>query len=323
MRRENASSAMLEGIAVAHKGLPFVLNSIEIQGYLKKLGFREAGRTKKVIQFKHNDLAEPFYVKSESINPTSRKASLVIHPRLRIHKSAIEQVNKGVSLDTVNFYHNSNLTMFDKRRNTGATEISYGINVDVESYQALKLLTEFLMSPDRYSAIRQQRTPNSNTEVSNVSFNNATSHANTLESTDVQPTNLDSLEPGATTQDALIQARVGQGLFRQRLIEYWGGCAVSEVRFPTLLRASHIKPWSESNDQERLDVFNGILLNPTLDLAFDRGYISFANNGQMLISHHIKSELNSLKICPSMTLKHVDRKHIEYLEWHREHIFKA
>ena len=57
-------------------------------------------------------------------------------------------------------------------------------------------------------------------------------------------------------------------------MEYWDSkCAVTGLAIPELLKASHIKPWKDSTDEERLDIFNGLLLAPHLDAAFDRGFI--------------------------------------------------
>src|SRR5690606_31477276 len=92
--------------------------------------------------------------------------------------------------------------------------------------------------------------------------------------------------PRATEIERLQIQRVGQDLFRQGLLELWEGrCAVTGLAIPELLRASHIKPWADcATDAERLDVHNGLLLNPNLDLAFDRGFITFADSGDIVIS---------------------------------------
>lgn len=86
-----------------------------------------------------------------------------------------------------------------------------------------------------------------------------------------------------TERKSIIQSRLGQGVFRKCLIEYWKGCAVTECKFSPLLKASHIKPWSKSTNQERLDVFNGLLLAPNIDAAFDIGYVSFDEKGKIII----------------------------------------
>jgi 5-methylcytosine-specific restriction protein A len=127
-----------------------------------------------------------------------------------------------------------------------------------------------------------------------------------------------------TERESIIQSRIGQGLFRKRLIEYWGGCAVTECKFPALLRASHIKPWRLANNAERLDVFNGLLLSPNIDAAFDAGYISFEPSGRILMSDVFKGNpAYELRISPKARLnqKLLSEKHEEYLEFHRTNVF--
>jgi hypothetical protein len=86
-----------------------------------------------------------------------------------------------------------------------------------------------------------------------------------------------------TSRQTLVQARLGQGQFRRDLIErFRGRCAVTGCDFQPLLRASHIKPWSSSDNHERLDPENGLLLVANLDALFDRHLISFTDDGQMI-----------------------------------------
>lgn len=88
-----------------------------------------------------------------------------------------------------------------------------------------------------------------------------------------------------TTKEALVSARVGQGAFRTAVLAAWGDrCAVTGVRTLDAVRASHIKPWRDSTDDERLDPANGLPLMATLDALFDAGLISFEDTGAMLIS---------------------------------------
>ena len=122
-----------------------------------------------------------------------------------------------------------------------------------------------------------------------------------------------------TIRTAVIRSRIGQGRFRADLINYWGSCAVTGCQVTDLLRASHIKPWRDSNNNERLDPFNGFLLIPNLDAAFDRGLISFANDGIILISNDLDEEaLLQLGINHSMNLRQVEESHFQYLQFHRE-----
>jgi len=87
-----------------------------------------------------------------------------------------------------------------------------------------------------------------------------------------------------TTRNALIKARVGQGLFRRNLSEFENHCRITGVTYQAHLFASHIKPWRESTNEERLNGENGLLLTPSIDHLFDRGFISFEDNGELLIS---------------------------------------
>lgn len=87
-----------------------------------------------------------------------------------------------------------------------------------------------------------------------------------------------------TERQAIVLARRGQGLFKQRVMEIERACRITKVAREEHLRASHCKPWRDANNQERLDGENGLLLTPSIDHLFDRGFISFENNGQVIIS---------------------------------------
>jgi hypothetical protein len=126
-----------------------------------------------------------------------------------------------------------------------------------------------------------------------------------------------------TTREAVIQSRIGQGQFRTSLISYWQGCSISGCSQFEILKASHIKPWRYSTNEERLDVFNGLLLLPNLDACFDSGFISFEDDGDIIISSRLsKTSLLQLGINPNMKLIRVEEKHKDYLRFHREKIFR-
>src|SRR5206468_11653267 len=78
--------------------------------------------------------------------------------------------------------------------------------------------------------------------------------------------------------------RVGQGLFRRNLAHFENHCRITGVTYQAHLFASHIKPWRESTNEERLNGENGLLLTPSIDHLFDRGCISFENTGKLIIS---------------------------------------
>jgi 5-methylcytosine-specific restriction protein A len=85
-----------------------------------------------------------------------------------------------------------------------------------------------------------------------------------------------------------------------------------------LLRASHIKPWSEANLHERLSLYNGLLLSPALDAAFDCGYISFDDKGRILISPRLNgADAEALGIHDQMGLSRIESEHKRYLAMHR------
>lgn len=99
----------------------------------------------------------------------------------------------------------------------------------------------------------------------------------------------------------------------------WQKCAVTDCSVKELLIASHIKPWHASNNEERLDHYNGFILLASIDKAFDCGLISFDDNGNIMISPSFK-DYNSAGIKPDMSID-IKEKHKSYLAYHRENIF--
>jgi len=117
-----------------------------------------------------------------------------------------------------------------------------------------------------------------------------------------------------------VKTRLGQGVFRQKLIGYWQGCAVTQYPDTSLLVASHIKPWRDSSNDERLNVYNGLLLLPTLDKAFDAGFITFEETGKIKVSEQLEMP-SVFGIVHEMTVN-LDKQHQDYLAFHREVVFK-
>ena len=131
--------------------------------------------------------------------------------------------------------------------------------------------------------------------------------------------------PRTTEVERLVVQRVGQDLFRDGLIDYWEGrCAITGLAVVELLRASHIKPWSEcASDAERLDVFNGLLLAPTLDAVFDRGFITVAAAGDVLVSNRLsEADRRLLGLDVLLRVRALAPDHHEYLRFHRERVFR-
>ncbi len=123
-----------------------------------------------------------------------------------------------------------------------------------------------------------------------------------------------------TEKENLVKCRIGQGDFRDKLIKHWQGCSVTGLEQNDILIASHIKPWSQSDNEERLDPFNGLLVLPTLDKLFDKGYISFDDNGSILISK-LLTNYDILGINEDMKIK-IEEEHKKYLNYHRNEIFE-
>jgi len=131
--------------------------------------------------------------------------------------------------------------------------------------------------------------------------------------------------PRTTEAERLVVQRVGQDLFREGLIDYWEGrCAITGLAVVELLRASHIKPWSECvRDAERLDVFNGLLLAPTLDAVFDRGFMTVAADGEVIVSNRLsEAGRRVLGLDVPLRVRALVTGHQDYLRFHREWVFK-
>jgi predicted restriction endonuclease len=131
--------------------------------------------------------------------------------------------------------------------------------------------------------------------------------------------NIFQSESDETTRRRLVSARLGQGAFREALLEIWESkCAITECRIKNVLRASHIKPWRASNNFERLDPRNGILLAASLDALFDSCLVSFSDCGEMLVASSINRDaLTQLGIPAGKTISFHEATR-QYLESHRD-----
>lgn len=127
--------------------------------------------------------------------------------------------------------------------------------------------------------------------------------------------------PRKTEAERLLVQRIGQGVFRESLLEYWSGeCPLSGIRDTPLLRASHIVPWKDcADDAERLDVHNGLLLSALWDAAFDRGLVTFADDGTPIFSV-VLSDKARARLTWTKPIQ-LTRTHAEKLEWHRSKVF--
>jgi len=123
-----------------------------------------------------------------------------------------------------------------------------------------------------------------------------------------------------TTREMLANARIGQGRFRINVLSAWGGrCCVTGTRTLDAIRASHIKPWSCSTDTERLDTNNGLPLIATLDALFEVGLISFADDGELLISAKVSSQERAILGLSHACMIQTPPAEVQaYLRHHRE-----
>ncbi len=131
--------------------------------------------------------------------------------------------------------------------------------------------------------------------------------------------------PKSTEAERWVVQRVGQDLFRAALLDYWQGrCCVTGLAVPELLRASHIKPWALCDtNEERLDVFNGLLLAPHLDALFDGGWMTVQPNGLLIFSTKLVAEArHALGIWDGLIVSGLTREHQQYLKFHRDMLFK-
>ena len=131
--------------------------------------------------------------------------------------------------------------------------------------------------------------------------------------------------PRTTEAERVVVQRVGQDIFRRGLLEYWDGrCAITGLDVPELLRASHTKPWADCDtDAERLDVFNGLLLAPHLDAAFDAGFITVGEDGVVVVSDALSGDARlALGLDEGLQVEGLERAHERYLPWHRSKVFR-
>lgn len=134
---------------------------------------------------------------------------------------------------------------------------------------------------------------------------------------------IDNLHLKGEDREAVVNLRVNQNVFRDHLLaKHKHCCMLCGVDQTELLVASHIKPWSKSLPEEKLDVDNGLLMCPSHDRLFDRGFISFDDDGKILISSSLTDESRAaLGITKDMKIN-LSEKNKVYLQYHRNEIFR-
>ena len=129
----------------------------------------------------------------------------------------------------------------------------------------------------------------------------------------------DIVPPNSTERKGLVTSRVGQGAYRKRIIHRWEyKCAVTGFNKLDILIASHIVPWCDSNDNERLDVDNGILLSPNYDALFDKHLISFEDSGRIILSDSIDIKAyERIGLSGREKIHNLSQFNLNYLNRHR------
>lgn len=123
-------------------------------------------------------------------------------------------------------------------------------------------------------------------------------------------------------KDAIVKVRVNQSVYREMLLNKHKKCCLCGVSDSRILIASHIKPWSQSMSVEKADVYNGLLLCPNHDKVFDKGFITFNNQGDIIISKELSyNDRIFLNLRDNIKII-LPEKRLKYMEYHSEYIFQ-
>ncbi|RKH14597.1 HNH endonuclease [Corallococcus sp. CA047B] len=259
------------------------LGADAIVAELERIGFSSTTPRKDLHELQRRALV--IYVKRLTAHQR-----IVIQPDFELNYSRLCAIPGVVREPILSFYHDPSMSRFPRRDEGGTEAVPYGLDFDVVDSAALRKLVHALDAITADDGFLQAATP---------------------------------LEDPTTEKQQLHKARVGQGRFRADLIEYWAGtCPLTRIQIPELLRASHIKPWSKSTDRERLDPFNGLLLAVHFDTLFDQGYISFTDEGELLLAQALgAAERDVFGLEGALPRLSVDPRHLAYLAHHRAHVF--
>jgi len=126
----------------------------------------------------------------------------------------------------------------------------------------------------------------------------------------------------ASEKRQIIRARIGQSFFKQALKSRGIKCALCLVDIEEFLIASHIKPWRDCSTKERLDINNGLLFCPNHDWLFDKGFISFDENGKVMINSRNHKMIISNMIAKEDISIQLNKQQLKYMSWHRERYFR-
>jgi putative restriction endonuclease len=271
-----------------------VLNLNEIENQIVHLGGEERHEVEYAIRYYIPDIKQFVYINKQA---GQNYSGLVIHPRFDSNREDLKSIS-GVDSNAV-YIHNSSFRRFPKRYHGGREPIPYGVPFGFDSELPLiEFFKKLGITPPVF-----ERDVESEMETAEADGE------------------FDDLSE--TERTSVIKSRRGQGKFRKHLIELWRKCSVTKCLSIELLKASHIKPWKDSTNEERLDEYNGLLLIPNLDEVFDAGLVSFDNSGEILISSAIDTDtLDKLGINGREKLTTIHKNNKKYLKYHRNFVFQ-
>lgn len=267
----------------------------EIEEVLMEFEATERHEVEYAIQFFLPLLKQYVYINKRA---GGKPSGLIIHPRAELYKNELALLD---GIETTGFLnHKSSMRKFPKRLHRGEQPIPFGIPFGFQTKESMRLFLNHL------SEVKPLYLRNPEDEITNAKVNGE----------------FDKIPE--TEVESLVSSRRGQGKYRKSLIELWQRCSVTGCEQVELLKASHIKPWRDSSNEERLDPYNGLLLTPNLDTLFDSGMISFDRNGEVLISESLDSSvLSAMNVEPSLKLRSLSEETAKYLNYHRKFIYQA
>jgi len=127
----------------------------------------------------------------------------------------------------------------------------------------------------------------------------------------------------ATEREQLVRSRIGQGVFRLKVLDFENSCRLTGVSDRRFLIASHIKPWKDCSNTERLDGSNGLMLAPHVDKLFDRGWITFQDDGELLVADTVKEVISAWGLASGMNVGQFTVEQCGYLSYHRSEVYKG
>ena len=189
------------------------------------------------------------------------------------------------------------------------------------STEKVKAVREYLIKSENDNVVLIDNAEVENKTHSNSEFDESSYSENAIKIAEELSKEIDGLNVVGETKEAVIKQRVNQDVFRKELLKRYKKCCLCGVSNTDLLIASHIKPWSASEPKERLDINNGFIFCPNHDKLFDKGLISFSDNGEIMISEQLGNiDRMFTNVDPSMRIT-LSKENKKYLEYHRLHVF--